>query len=69
LQLAANVSEALTAIKTYEFDVLLANINIDREGDGFTVVQARRAANRDCVTVLLTQTRLLKTQYRESETK
>src|SRR6266550_4054377 len=54
VQVAANVSEALTAIKAHKFDVLLSDINIDRESDGFTVVHAMREANPDCVTVLLT---------------
>src|SRR5207302_11206979 len=54
VQTAASVSEALTAIKAHKFDVLLSDINIDRESDGFTVVHAMREANPDCVTVLLT---------------
>ena len=54
VQIAASVSEALTAIKAHKFDVLLSDINIDRESDGFTVVHAMREANPDCVTVLLT---------------
>jgi len=54
VQVAANISEALTAVKAHQFDVLLADINIDREGDGFSVVEAMREANSDCVTVLLT---------------
>src|SRR2546427_3576119 len=54
VQVAANVSEALAAIKAQRFDVLLSDINIDRESDGFTVVQAMREANPDAVTILLT---------------
>src|SRR5437879_7829431 len=54
VQSAANVSEALAAIKSQRFDVLLSDINIDRESDGFTVVQAMREANPDAVTILLT---------------
>ena len=54
VQVAASVSEALAAIKARCFDVLLSDINIDREGDGFTVVEAMREANPDCVTILLT---------------
>src|SRR5437016_9777781 len=52
--IASNVSEALAAIKSQRFDVLLSDINIDRESDGFTVVQAMREANPDAVTILLT---------------
>src|SRR5438105_1000430 len=44
----------LATIKAQRFDVLLSDINIDREGDGFTVVQAMREANPDAVTILLT---------------
>ena len=54
MQVAANVSEALAAIKAHQFDVLLSDINIDRESDGFTIVHAMREANPDCVTILLT---------------
>src|SRR5207237_9660010 len=54
VQIAASVSEARTAINAHKFDVLLSDINIDRESDGFTVVHAMREANPDCVTVLLT---------------
>ncbi|HEV2733151.1 MAG TPA: response regulator [Terriglobales bacterium] len=54
VQVAESVSEALTAIKAHKFDVLLSDINIDRESDGFTVVHAMREANPDCVTILLT---------------
>ena len=45
--------KALAAIKVHRFDVLLSDINIDREGDGFTVVEALREAIPDCVTILL----------------
>src|SRR5438034_6036539 len=43
VQVAANVSEALATIKAQRFDVLLSDINIDRESDGFTVVQDRKS--------------------------
>src|SRR5207247_3069137 len=54
VQVAANVSEAVAAITAHRFDVLLSDINIDRESDGFTVVQAMREANPDAVTIVLT---------------
>src|SRR5438874_13268254 len=54
VQVAANVSAALTAIKARHFDILLSDINIDRESDGFTVAEAMREANPDAVTILLT---------------
>jgi DNA-binding NtrC family response regulator len=45
VQVVANVAEALAAIKVRCFDVLVSDINIDRESDGFTVVEAMRDAN------------------------
>ena len=54
VQVAASVAEALAAIKVHRFDALLSDINIDRESDGFAVVEAMRRANPDCVTILLT---------------
>lgn len=51
---AASVPEALAIVKKHEFDVLLCDINIDREGHGFTIVKAMREANPGCVTILLT---------------
>jgi ActR/RegA family two-component response regulator len=54
VQVASNVSEALAVIKAHRFDVLLSDINIEQEGDGFTVVEAMRKANPDAVTILLT---------------
>ena len=41
-------------MKTCSFDVLLSDINVSEDGDGFTVVRAMREANPDCVTILLT---------------
>jgi ActR/RegA family two-component response regulator len=64
VQVAANVSEALTVIKGHKFDVLLSDINIDRESDGFTVVHAMREANPDCVTIFLTGYQALETAVR-----
>jgi ActR/RegA family two-component response regulator len=51
---ASSVPEALALIKEQEFDVLLCDLNIDREADGFTVVHAVREANPNCITILLT---------------
>jgi ActR/RegA family two-component response regulator len=51
---AASVPEALEAIDTHQFDVLLSDLNLSEEGDGFTIVHAMRAANPNCVTILLT---------------
>src|SRR6266571_7434691 len=54
VRVAASVSEALSEIRTHEFDVLLSDLNIGKDGDGFTVVQAMRGAHPNCVTILLT---------------
>jgi ActR/RegA family two-component response regulator len=51
---AASVPEALAAIARHKFDVLLSDLNVSEEGDGFTIVHAMRTANPNCVTILLT---------------
>ena len=51
---AASVPEALAAIETHKFDILLSDLNLSEEGDGFTIVHAMRTANPNCVTILLT---------------
>ena len=50
----ASVAEALSAIKSSRFDVLLSDLNISEEGDGFRVVTAMRHRQPKCVTVILT---------------
>lgn len=54
VRVAASVPEALSEIKARRFDALLSDLNIGRDGDGFTVVQAMRKAHPKCVTILLT---------------
>jgi ActR/RegA family two-component response regulator len=54
VRVAATVPEALSEIRTHQVDVLLSDLNIGKDGDGFTVVQAMRRAHPNCVTVLLT---------------
>ena len=51
---AASVPEALAAIDRQTFDILLSDLNVSEEGDGFTIVHAMRTANPKCVTILLT---------------
>ena len=41
---AASVAEALSEIRRDRFDVLLSDLNIAEEGDGFQVVGAMRKA-------------------------
>ncbi|MGH9515389.1 MAG: response regulator [Terriglobales bacterium] len=51
---AATVTEALQKIETQEFDLLLCDLNIERENDGLEVVRAIRRVNPNCVTIILT---------------
>ena len=52
--LAATVPEALQLIDKQEFDILLCDLNIQREGDGFVVIRAMQATHPGCETVILT---------------
>lgn len=54
VRVAASVEEALAEISQQEFDVLLSDLNIGTERDGFDVVKAMRQAHPRCVTILLT---------------
>jgi hypothetical protein len=36
------VPEALAEINSYDFDVLISDLNIEKQGDGFLVVSAMR---------------------------
>jgi ActR/RegA family two-component response regulator len=51
---AQTVPEALRLITTRRFDVLIADLNIDRDGDGFTVVSAMRSTYPEAPTFILT---------------
>jgi DNA-binding NtrC family response regulator len=51
---AASVSEAVAQIKTSQFDILLSDLNIGEEGDGFHVVREMREHYPRCVTIILT---------------
>jgi DNA-binding NtrC family response regulator len=51
---AASVDEALTKIGAARFDVLLSDLNISEEGDGFRVVTAMRSSQPKCLTMILT---------------
>ncbi|PYU27144.1 MAG: hypothetical protein DMG32_08320 [Acidobacteria bacterium] len=50
----AAVADALAQISTVSFDVLLADLNIHREGDGFLVIAAMRRAQPRCKNFILT---------------
>ena len=51
---AGSVAEAQQEIQKKEFDLLLCDLNLQREGDGFEVVQAMREAYPSAVVVILT---------------
>jgi DNA-binding response OmpR family regulator len=50
----ATVADALVQISAVSFDVLVADLNIHREGDGFLVVTAMRRAQPRCKNFILT---------------
>ncbi len=54
VEVAATISEALAAIQSRKFDVLISDLNIGNPGDGFTVVSAMRRIQPECVTLILT---------------
>lgn len=51
---ASDVGEAVQAIASQPFDVLISDLNIGSPGDGFTVVSAMRRTQPNCVTLILT---------------
>lgn len=51
---ASTVQEALDYIQAHEFELLLCDLNIEREGDGFTVISALRKVNPRSVAIVLT---------------
>jgi ActR/RegA family two-component response regulator len=51
---AANTRDAIRLIANQQFDVLIADLNIDRQGDGFTIVSAMRSTRPEAVTFILT---------------
>jgi ActR/RegA family two-component response regulator len=50
----ATVTEALKEITSRRFDVLISDLNIGEQGDGFTVVSAMRRVQPECLTFILT---------------
>ena len=51
---AENVDEAIARMDRARFDVLLSDLNIGQEGDGFQVVSAMKNRYPQCVTIILT---------------
>jgi ActR/RegA family two-component response regulator len=54
VRVAASVPDALFEINSHTFDVLLCDLNISEEGDGFLVVSAMRHLQPSCVNLILT---------------
>jgi len=54
VRVAGSVPEALVEINSHSFDVLLSDLNISEEGDGFLVVSAMRHLQPDCINLILT---------------
>jgi PAS domain S-box-containing protein len=50
----ATVAEALVAITSERFDLLISDLNIGHPADGFIVVSAMRRTNPECVNFILT---------------
>jgi len=50
----ATVAEALAAITSRSFDVLITDLNVGQPGDGFTVVSGMRRTQPECVNFILT---------------
>lgn len=51
---AATVREALDEITKQEFDLLLCDLNIEGEADGFQVIRAMRQLYPNCIAIILT---------------
>jgi DNA-binding response OmpR family regulator len=51
---AATVAQGIDLIKAQEFDLLLCDLNIEGERDGYTVIKAMRQANPNCINIVLT---------------
>jgi ActR/RegA family two-component response regulator len=51
---AATVAEALAYIKHETFDVLVTDLNLEKEADGLEVIRAVRLVHPHCATIVLT---------------
>lgn len=54
VQVAETVSDAMFEINSHPFDVLISDLNIGDDGDGFQVTSAMRQIQPDCITFILT---------------
>jgi DNA-binding NtrC family response regulator len=51
---AATTADTFHEIHSKEFDLLLCDLNIERQSDGLEVVREMRKTNPDCIVVILT---------------
>jgi DNA-binding NtrC family response regulator len=51
---AATVAQAIQEIRKQEFEILLSDLNIENQEDGYVVVRAMREVNPNCVAIILT---------------
>ena len=51
---AATVAQAIQEIRQQEFEILLSDLNIENQEDGYLVVRAMREINPNCVAIILT---------------
>ena len=51
---AATVAQALEEVEKQEFDILLCDLNIERESDGYEVIRVMQKINPNCATIVLT---------------
>jgi DNA-binding response OmpR family regulator len=54
VEICSTVREAVAAITSRHFDVLIADLNIGEPGDGFTVISAMRRTQPKCANLILT---------------
>jgi ActR/RegA family two-component response regulator len=54
VHVAESVGDAIFEINSYQFDILISDLNIGDEGDGFLVTSAMRHIQPNCVTFILT---------------
>lgn len=51
---AATLKQALEKVENGRYDLLLCDLNIEKESDGLEVIRAMRQAHPDCVAIVLT---------------
>ena len=51
---AGTIAQALETIQNDDFGLLLCDLNIEREGDGYKVIRAMRGKNPRCACIILT---------------